>query len=224
MTVNGAVLRVLTLVTYTLSLMFLLVRKSSAYIWQYCTHLAAAVMQLCSLIFLCFVLLSAICHDVKLRWRRTGSWRKVLSRFWHVCTVDMKLSRQKQQQQQQQEEMQHVECRSCQYDSKHASPSNIKHIVENEVDLRLEEHEVETEDGFLLTTFRIRKEGRCDCRRPAVLLQHGLFQTALPFVFNGRTGSLAFVLVDAGFDVWLSNTRYVMLMCSSSQMSHQHSI
>jgi len=41
----------------------------------------------------------------------------------------------------------------------------------------------------------------------SVLLQHGLFQTCLPFVHNGGQGSLAFVLANQGIDVWLGNNR-----------------
>ena len=44
-------------------------------------------------------------------------------------------------------------------------------------------------------------------RRPALLLQHGLLGSSADFVLNGPEESLAFVLADAGFDVFLANSR-----------------
>lgn len=41
--------------------------------------------------------------------------------------------------------------------------------------------------------------------RPAVLLQHGLLESSYTWVVNGPELSLAFRLVDAGFDVWMGN-------------------
>jgi lysosomal acid lipase/cholesteryl ester hydrolase len=40
-----------------------------------------------------------------------------------------------------------------------------------------------------------------------VLLWHGLLNTSLPFVMNGAGRALGFVLADAGYDVWMANTR-----------------
>ena len=42
--------------------------------------------------------------------------------------------------------------------------------------------------------------------KPVVLLQHGLMASSETFVQNGGN-SLAFKLVEAGYDVWLGNNR-----------------
>ena len=39
-----------------------------------------------------------------------------------------------------------------------------------------------------------------------IILQHGIFDSACTFMINDKE-SLAFRLVDAGFDVWLNNSR-----------------
>ncbi|XP_031767944.2 lipase 1-like [Galleria mellonella] len=65
----------------------------------------------------------------------------------------------------------------------------------------LEEHEVLTEDGYILTMFRIPGKG------PVVLLMHGLFGSADDFVVAGPKNSLAYLLANDGYDVWLGNAR-----------------
>jgi len=75
-----------------------------------------------------------------------------------------------------------------------------------------EEHTVNTTDGFLLRLYRI-PAGRGNVNldpttpRPAVLLQHGLLSSSCDWVMNFAEGSLAFVLADAGYDVWMGNSR-----------------
>ena len=49
--------------------------------------------------------------------------------------------------------------------------------------------------------------------RPAVLLQHGLLESSYTWVVNGPELSLAFCLVDAGFDVWMGNRCRSALPC-----------
>ncbi|KAG5869356.1 hypothetical protein JTB14_013647 [Gonioctena quinquepunctata] len=74
----------------------------------------------------------------------------------------------------------------------------------------LETHEVQTEDGYILTLYRIPHgknnvfNGR---NNNAVLVQHGLFGNAEKFVFLGPSKSLGYFLADNGYDVWLNNAR-----------------
>ncbi|KAJ3659191.1 hypothetical protein Zmor_010893 [Zophobas morio] len=67
------------------------------------------------------------------------------------------------------------------------------------------EYRVPTSDGFILTMFRIPPKKSTAPKYP-VYLQHGLSSTSDYFVSIKRN-SLAFVLADAGFDVWLGNYR-----------------
>ncbi|XP_042909902.1 gastric triacylglycerol lipase-like [Parasteatoda tepidariorum] len=73
----------------------------------------------------------------------------------------------------------------------------------------VENHIVQTEDGFLLSVQRIpygllnKKAGN---RKP-VLLQHGFLGSSSDWVINFPHQSLGFILADSGYDVWLGNTR-----------------
>ncbi|XP_069676697.1 lipase 3-like [Periplaneta americana] len=73
----------------------------------------------------------------------------------------------------------------------------------------LEEHTVQTEDGYLLTHFRI-PYGRNNpdlAGGPPVILQHGLLLASDIWLLEGEEKSLGFVMADAGYDVWLTNSR-----------------
>lgn len=61
---------------------------------------------------------------------------------------------------------------------------------------------VSTADDYQLGIFRVSKSGIQASKGP-VLLQHGMLDTSATWVINSRTQSLAYILVDQGFDVWL---------------------
>ncbi|XP_077553267.1 lipase member M-like [Haemaphysalis longicornis] len=75
----------------------------------------------------------------------------------------------------------------------------------------VEIHKVTTEDGHILELDRIPGAETANTYRSntPVLLVHGIFLNAGGWVTNFPSQSPGFLLADAGFDVWLLNTRGV---------------
>jgi pimeloyl-ACP methyl ester carboxylesterase len=69
-------------------------------------------------------------------------------------------------------------------------------------------HTVVTEDGFKLKLYRIQaKRSKITQGKKVVFLQHGLMDSSDSWLVNGEDRSLGFVLANAGYDVWLGNSR-----------------
>ncbi|XP_073842576.1 lipase 3-like [Musca autumnalis] len=91
----------------------------------------------------------------------------------------------------------------------------LKDIIKTDERARLngfpaESHFVTTPDGYVLNLFRIPYSNNLknqDSYRPAILLQHGLMSNSDCWLSGGPDNALAYLLSDAGFDVWLGNAR-----------------
>lgn len=75
----------------------------------------------------------------------------------------------------------------------------------------VESHEVQTEDGYLLTMHRIPhglapEAGPAPNKRIA-FLQHGILCSSADWVVTGPETGLAYLLADKGYDVWMGNAR-----------------
>ncbi|KAJ2948243.1 hypothetical protein O0L34_g7471 [Tuta absoluta] len=71
----------------------------------------------------------------------------------------------------------------------------------------VETHTVKTEDGYFLTLFRIPPTSNSVARKQVVFLMHGLLGSADDWLLMGPSKSLAYILADAGYEVWLGNAR-----------------
>ncbi|KFQ56201.1 Lysosomal acid lipase/cholesteryl ester hydrolase, partial [Nestor notabilis] len=68
-----------------------------------------------------------------------------------------------------------------------------------------EEYEVTTEDGHYL--LQHKKPFSFSGKKPAILLHHGTLGDSIHWISNLPNNSLGFILADAGYDVWLGNSR-----------------
>lgn len=71
--------------------------------------------------------------------------------------------------------------------------------------LDCETHVIQTQDGYLLMTFRIPTKND-ESRFQPVILQHGILGSSADWIDTGRR-SLAYRLNEIGYDVWLANAR-----------------
>ncbi|CAD7673978.1 unnamed protein product [Nyctereutes procyonoides] len=73
-----------------------------------------------------------------------------------------------------------------------------------------EVYDIVTEDGYVLGLYRI-PYGKINkdnsTQRLVVYLQHGLFTSASSWISNLPNNSVGFILADAGYDIWMGNSR-----------------
>ncbi|RZC35006.1 Abhydro lipase domain containing protein [Asbolus verrucosus] len=70
-----------------------------------------------------------------------------------------------------------------------------------------ESHEITTEDGYIISLFRIPHNGTdINRKRPPILLQHGFGADAANWMVSGLQ-SIVFVFSNYGYDIWMSNSR-----------------
>ncbi|KAG6553605.1 hypothetical protein Mapa_004519 [Marchantia paleacea] len=71
-----------------------------------------------------------------------------------------------------------------------------------------DERQVQTDDGFLLGVQRVSSSAQSGttARKP-VFLYHGMLSGGESWLLNERDNSLPLILADAGYDVWIGNTR-----------------
>ncbi|XP_045479566.1 lipase 3-like [Harmonia axyridis] len=92
---------------------------------------------------------------------------------------------------------------NCWYDF--AAESKVPDIIKK-TGYPFQEFKVQTKDGYILTLFRIPSIHSGNSGKGPVFMLHGIQSTAAIFVSLGRH-SIAFLLADAGYDVWLGNYR-----------------
>lgn len=62
-----------------------------------------------------------------------------------------------------------------------------------------------TEDGYINQMFRVYKE--FPRGKPAIMMLHGLMDSSDSWIMNVKERAPAFVAAEAGYDVWVPNTR-----------------
>ncbi|CAH2097295.1 unnamed protein product [Euphydryas editha] len=71
-----------------------------------------------------------------------------------------------------------------------------------------EEHTLVTEDGYILTIFRINgKQCAGKLKKPPVVLMHGLLLSSDLWLDAGPDAGLAYLISDACYDLWVGNQR-----------------
>ncbi|KAK8556923.1 hypothetical protein V6N13_064911 [Hibiscus sabdariffa] len=77
---------------------------------------------------------------------------------------------------------------------------------------KCQEHQVETEDGYVLSMQRIPEgldegNGGAGNTKQPILIQHGVLVDGMTWLLNSPEENLPMILADNGFDVWIANTR-----------------
>lgn len=69
----------------------------------------------------------------------------------------------------------------------------------------LEKHQITTEDGYILTAFRVpHGKDQTSVNSKPIIFQHGAFDSSDALFMHGPEESPAFNLANKGYDVWVS--------------------
>ncbi|KAL0116946.1 hypothetical protein PUN28_010077 [Cardiocondyla obscurior] len=69
-------------------------------------------------------------------------------------------------------------------------------------------HHATTRDGYILALHRIpNRFDKTTENRRVVLIMHGLLGSSADWILTGQNRSIAYLLADNGYDVWLGNSR-----------------
>ena len=87
------------------------------------------------------------------------------------------------------------------------SDLNIEQII-NRAGFDFESHQIKSQ-GYLLTMYRIPGKSSEQKERPGppIIFQHGLFDSSFAWVAHHKENAPAFIASNAGYDVWLTNSR-----------------
>lgn len=78
----------------------------------------------------------------------------------------------------------------------------------NKFNYPVETHTITTQDGYILTYFRIQRSNTTIVSGlPVIYLQHGLVDSSFDFIINEEHKAPGLLLANQGFDVWLGNSR-----------------
>jgi lysosomal acid lipase/cholesteryl ester hydrolase len=88
-------------------------------------------------------------------------------------------------------------------------PSYAEKIISSGFDF--EEHKILTEDGYILTAWRIpgkiNENDQSRSKRKPILLQHGIMDSSYTWLILDPKNCLSIMLAEQGYDVWMANSR-----------------
>ncbi|CAI5453486.1 unnamed protein product [Caenorhabditis angaria] len=82
--------------------------------------------------------------------------------------------------------------------------------IANHFGYKSEVHLARTKDDYILELHRFpcaKNQQTCSSKKPAIFMQHGLLSDGFCYIPNMPEQSPGFVFADAGFDVWIANSR-----------------
>jgi lysosomal acid lipase/cholesteryl ester hydrolase len=93
------------------------------------------------------------------------------------------------------------------YNQNSSLPIYQKKVLE--IGCEFEQHKILTEDGYILTAWRIfkTKTKNNSTKAKPIILQHGLFDSSYTWLMLQANQSLPIILAEKGYDVWLTNSR-----------------